>query len=818
MKMDGSTLKLRVELRPRLAELLPPDAPGPGTRKTHARAVATGNALLAELVAGTAHDGVELVVPHSPIVTEEIRRCTEDKCVPFSEDRPLLIIECLQTRTVVVWDDIDEVKDIEIKLPHVRKVPRGTCIVFRQQTHSYNREKKRVLAFGGAGVLELTRVGMRRRHQVRLVDFSDTDATEGAPDFMAPWGSGFCKGEMEVMYVLDMDESQFEGPVMTKEELQACEAALDATVYRNVSRVFDMTDEIGPCQQPLPLSVKGTAPMQAPVYRIICSPGKLPGGAWSMLRMRRKIPAALWAMYTRTALDRYSRMAAAIGTPLWRASEQDQERWFKDTVKRQFERWGPKEKRVHPEFHLAAMVTFHAICMWATSLFYTDDHTNENAACVELDDKKVKVGNNQRLAEEDLSGDCDTFAGAIIRFWLDLVHYVVDQGVPHDDAQLILTAQAVARLYDNGMPHSSVSSASVQREESEEAQNHMYALAIPRNVCRAMMVNGGVSETVLHAAAHPYGEPGKYEGREWHWYLQNMVEEGTGALNPWPMPTWLSACSWLYAEDPSVIPVETRQADAERALLIAKMEQATLVRESFLAHSAQFPSPAMMLYDDPMMTLREFANAGAKASHFYQCAMGYQTPVLEKHGIPLVDLDFVRGTGAEKWVGARYSELMLTPLAYAAMQRGEQIHKNKIITLAPTWLSMQEMQLVRKALETEPKPDPPRVLDVAHKLERTLGEQRESEVSEPTVEVTYFVRLCDYAEFAEKLAGIEGVVRVRRRIREMGGSSTAVDMDVVVVDMTLAMPLLKADEAAPAFDGAETQLQELRVALGLADA
>lgn len=513
-----------------------------------------------------------------------------------------------------------------------------------------------------------------------------------------------------------------------------------------------------------------------------------------MLRMRAPLPSSLWRRLITYALDRYAHLPMSLGTDLRYARGIEQQRWLFNTVNKQFTVWGPKEQRVHPEFLLACCVVFHAVCMIDTAMWYTDDHTNENSPSVRLDSKLVKVGNNQRLSFEDLTGDCDTFAGSIVRMWEDLIHHEPTG----EDTSLLLAARDVARLFVVGMPHSSVSAASVQRETEAKPANHMYALAIPSETFLVMLANGTASSSDMLpykqrlASLLDYDQNrSKYVGAIWHRYLQMMVLEGTGPLVPFPFPGWVSAISTLYAHNPAVIIPEEKEYDLHRAELIALHEQTTLEMEGVLARDSGMISPSMMLYENPLMTLSEFVKSDLKASHFYQVAMGFQTAVLEREDIPVIDLLFLQGKGAGATVGVSYADMVLAPLVWAAKMRGENVDASDLVTLRPSViLEPQEMEIIRRAVNNEPAPDVPEMVQLTEEQRAWIEQIPKKTYGGDMVEVTYFVRAEDLPEFVPAITRLEpSLCHIACRPRPLIRSTTMLDMSLVVVDVQVGVPM-----------------------------
>lgn len=818
--MGKRTLTLRIIAKPEPALLLPENmVPTAGTRKTHPR------------VAVDHPRALKIIVPHTPAMVQAVHKLEEASAKPYSEYGTVMIVECMGQRQVMNWDDLGESKDVKFEWQDVGRVPAGTQIIFRQQFHSFTREGKKVGQFGGAATLELTHALKGSRQNLVPVDYTDNPSTEEAPDFLASWGSGYPKGKMRVEvpspdFTFTVDD--FDGNPITKEEIERQEMMMDEVIYTGVAGVFDIRSSYPRAKQRKELTYQGTAPMQAPAYRVAVPPGKLPGGAWAMLRTRRPISAALWHRLLAYSLDRHSHMAVSVDTPLHDAAPHMQQRWFLETVHKQFTEWGPAHQRVHPEFFVAVSVVFGAITMIDTSIWYFDDHTNENSPSITLDEHRIKPGNNQGLSMEDLSGDCDTMSGSIVRMWEDLITTMPPTGTDPTVLRIIEAARDVARLYEVGMPHSSVSAASVQREDSAEPQNHMYALGIPRETFYAMLQAGDNYGKVydkypiqMKQAKNRFASNDKYTGRAWHWYLQNVVLEGTGPLMSFPFPAWMSAVPTLYAHDASKIPQEELDASLKRAEHIAFLEQAALEMEGVLAQNAGFAFTSMMLYDNPLYTIEEFAKGGLDASHFYKVAMGFQLSGLERAGVPVIDLEFIQGIGGFGTVGVSYAHLMMAPLRWAAKYRGEKIPDGALVCLEPSVvLTPEEMRIVRDAVEQVPAPDCPALVELSYEQQQYLRENiavKKRSVGGDIAEVTYFVRMCDMPVFVERLkAQQEHFAVVEYRPRPLIKSTTMDDMDVIVIDVLVGIGVTAPK--TPVLDVQSAEAHRTRVHAQLASA
>lgn len=786
-----------------------------------------------------------LVLPHDNMTLVAIREANETQRIPFTEYEPVLVIDAshdLANRFVLGnLDDIDSATDVTLEFEPTAAqgwIPADAVIVFRMECHAYNREGKRVVIYAGSTALRLCPELAGKQYTLPLKDISDPPASDQYPDFLAPGGTGFEKGILRVEFPanqFELHNYDFAAPTVQSFNKKRNEELVDKIILRDLANFLElegMTNDYG--TKPMRPIMEGIEPMQAPVYRTLVS--KLPGGAWALLKHANPTPTEVWIKFFETALMRYSRMAVAWGTDLWHADIRAARHWYTETVRRQFDEWGPNENRVHPEFHLACMVTFHAMCIVDTSMYYTDDHTNENRSGTIMVKERVKLTNNQRLSIEEGSGDCDTFAGSINRFCVDLQNAESFDG-DYVDVDFMRHAQEVLRLYVVGMPHGAVSTKNILQNPTDDLQNHMYAMGIPRFVFYRMLLESARHEHVVAKKLAPYynqimaaearfgGERqpdstfvSTYSSMPWQKHLQIMLLEGTGPLNPFALPGWLSACSWLYAGDPDSIDEETRANDEARAVEIARREEMVHELEMVLAKELKIYElgigTSMMLSDQPTASIRDLAKAGWNASHFYKAAVGFQTSELADAGVPIIDFFFTTTThGYGTVFGATYFDLITSPWQYAALsQKTDVAH---VVRIRPSvFMTQQEFAVVEAGLALEPAPFPLETAEMTDREIEIFSNVKMVNSDKDCVETTYFVRIEDLPKLLDELERNPSsfITRVHARECVLGYSNVVPDMRYVVVDVTIGTampPRASIEEAIKIEADMETQLEDL---------
>lgn len=832
MNYAQRSIGVRAEVAPELAEYIPPSIHLDTSlvRRSPARKSPI-------YTSDSAKPRTDLLIPHNAEVIRAIRHLNEEQGIPFSEYDPLLVVDVthdLAVSRVIVndVDDLDGMCEFDVLLTPGKGqgwIPCDAMLIFRLECHAINKDRKHVIIYAGSAYVPLRHDLAGKTLLLKITDISDPPESKDYPECLSPGGVGFEKGVIKVHFPADKFKVMKEdfGPSHPGAfQRQRDEEMVDALILRNLAAFMDLGEIKADDGRPaLPPVIEGIEPMQAPVYRTLVT--KLPGGAWAMLKHGVPTPISSWIRYLETALYRYSRTPVAYGTDLWHADTIPARQWLTRTIDRQFEEWGPKQNRVHPEFHLACMVVMHALCVYDTSLFYTDDHTNENRRGAVLAQDRVKITNNQQKSLEEGSGDCDTMSGSINRFGMELQTYAAFDG-EYIDNMLLKKAQQVARLFVFGMPHGAVSTKNILEKPSEDMQNHMFALAYPRSLF-FWHLQQAARDPVLSRMIAPYRQKLIDAERrfgalpKWHTHLQMMLLEGTGPLNPFGMPTWLSACSWLYADNPASIPEHEQEHDMKRALQIARREavmhelEAILVKDMRIVDGSS--GTAMMWYDDPTMTFGEMARQGWNASHFYKVAVGFQTAELADADIPIIELHFTTEHNNSTMFGATYFDLVTAPFQRNLVTAPKPHRVRSLVGLRPTvFMSAAEMRQVRTMLQLEPWPLPLDVIECSEAEMEVVNKMPMKEPGTECVETMYFVRVEDLPRLIAKLETEKSgfIRRVHVRATALGASSFSEHARFVVADVTIgaSMPAEgDLEKAIPMKVEVAAQLAELRAVL-----
>ena len=829
--MTEGIIEAKIECMPWLAELIPAEmafSQTTGTRKVGIRA------------SGATNERVSQLIPHSDTLTKKMRELTINKKEPYSEYGAILDITpvgCEGTKIILQdVDDIDDVRVVKIRLIKSKSngwISPDAMLVFTLHCTAFNAEGEQVGQYAGSACLPFS-YGIRgKKMELQIIDVYDPPLVKGCPDFMLPGGTGCKKGTIVVSFPekgFHLTYTDFDTSHKRLFVRELHEPIVDETILASLAPFFDIQEDlkiydVKPAMNPV---IDGISPMQAPVHRTSLS--KLPGGMWALMERRSATHISLWCQYIRTALSRYTTQAVSYGTPLYHAPLRVAEAWYKSVIVKQMNEWGPKENRVHPFFHLVCMITFHAVCIFDTSLYYTDDHTSETGPSSFIKKESIRSIDNRRYSEEDLSGDCDTFGGGINRNIYELQTYEAF-GNDNVDNDLVKHARHVVRLYEHGMPHGAVSSKNVLVASSKDLQNHMFAWAFPRklfyscvrqSVVADIDLSGKMSKyfSKLEMAEYPFTSTSvkTYSGMKWHEFLQPMPLEGTGPLNPFALPSYLSACSWLYAENIKVIPQEEIDWATSRAKEIAQREILTMEFEGVLMQNLDFAhsrlGTCMMLFDFPDAPIQAIHKAQTACSHFYKVMTGFQCAALIRAGIPVVDFYFSTGTTATERVGATYANLAL--FSFFWRNDGKNSSRAHIPRIKPALVIREDhMKLLKHIIEMEPKPLPAQVTSVTQEEFVMPKKLQVRSSNEDMIEVTFFVRINHLEEIIDLINKLDRTIIIKAQVelRTLGCSSINPDMRVIVADVTLGIAYpdpTEINEKIPIDIDVQKQLEEIR--------
>lgn len=808
--MSTVTVVAEIECMPWLAEILPEEAAiliPTETRNT------TDTRKIGIRASGNPANQQNILTLHSAALTKKMREITSRERIPFSEfgaSLDIALVGCEGPNVVMLdVDDIDEKREVVITFIKTSAKEWISCdamLIFTLHCTAFNEEGEEVNLYVGSACLPLQYALRGKTMELDIIDVYDPPSKDDMPDFLLPGGCGYKKGTLIVKFPpskFGLQYDDFAKHATMQFNRSEYETAMDEVILASLQHYFDVTDDITmyKVRKPAPPAIKGIEPMQAPVHRTSLT--KLPGGTWALLERNSPTPDALWCEFLRCAISRYTTMPASYDTPLWHSPIDKAEHWLIETINNQFKVWGPKQKRVHPHFHLACMIVFHACCVFAVSLYYINDHTSEEGPGkkTKFDQNKVRSIDNRRFGEQDLTGDCDTFSAVIIRFIYELQTYDT-KGISSVNAILIESAKQVVRLYECGMPHGAVSAKNVLVAKADDLQNHMFAWAFPRRAFYVSLKDSIVSDKDLMMQMTPYyglidkaetvfdTRDKNYSGMPWQDMLMPMILEGTGPLNPFPVATYLSACSWLFAEDPKTIPANEIKNDIERAKEIAQREILALELEGLLMEKLDFAKTrlgtCMMLFDYPDASLLEIYKA--QETHFYKYMTGFQIGSLARAGIPVVDMYFCTGTQNSERPGLSIANMAF--FSFFWRNKGQGVPASKRPRVKPALvIKPDHMKKIMHALSLEPKPYPPQNTPLT-KEEYQVGKELVARDSkEDLVEVTFYVRINHLKQIIELVNHMDAniVKKCQVSVRNLGASSMNPNMKVIVGDVTIAL-------------------------------
>lgn len=619
----------------------------------------------------------------------------------------------------------DQWKTVTIKVdPVAAKARRAFYVVITLYYHTFTEAGDPGWDYAGHCIVpiwEIIEKGYHEKHPIR--DLSLPIDNNSIPPILMPEGTGPIKAVLELKTI--------ESNLRPIDVLQEKDALDTEPVPKNMVRCYNMmvnaiTRGLEPYYDEdrdiIPLA-SNNIPIHCPAMATYVFP--VPGCMYALLRPDAQSPVELWHDLLMGALSDFRYLPLASGTPFTLDDPDARLAHFLETVDKQFTVWGPEEGRVHPDFYQAVQVVAMVCILFCVSLFYESDFVNLNTLAKAYKQELLKITDKFTDMRTTFAGDCDTGAGAAMRFVAELM----DVGNMHANAStpLWLTSMRdVLRLFVPLQVHPRVASASLDAQtalarqngsenmDCGEPMNHMHMMLVPRNIfyqsVEESMQNPVVRKYVrmpegkrLKDCMWPWSNRPAYIDADWMLQLKPLILELTGRSEVYNFPL-----HWLVSKEMGITEQEKREFDTRNKLVQRNaIAQVELTRD--LARKGVDVSALGTFYmgcDFPTDTPAQYLARKTLASTFYKVMVGAFTDDLVRSGVNIAGFYFAQqiehGRLGPKLVwGVPFSDIAMMDWGWNPKAARQLDTVNKVLICPETMFTEEEMSIAFSAMNVD---------------------------------------------------------------------------------------------------------------------